>query len=135
MTDTLLAPHPLAELFPLIEGDNFEPSSATSRDTACVSRSCSIRARSSTAATARNAPIAAIRSTRSRAPNTAQNRGFQSLLVRLQSSLNRTTGELTLSDEDLDRIPRYAFKYQNGGWQNRLTSIFGRTLGPALGRR
>lgn len=60
--------------------------------------------------------------------------GFQSLLVDLQRQVNRVTGEITLSDEHEERIPRYAFDYRNGGWESRLISIFGRTLGPNLGR-
>jgi hypothetical protein len=67
-------------------------------------------------------------------PGTSQDGGFQSLLVRLQRNINRTTGELSLSDQDLERIARYAFDYGNGGWEARLVGAFGRTLGPRLGR-
>jgi hypothetical protein len=30
------------------------------------------------------------------------------------------TGLLTPTRRDLERIPRYAFDYGNGGWENRL---------------
>jgi hypothetical protein len=60
--------------------------------------------------------------------------GWQSLLVRLQTRIDQTTGDITLTARDLERIQRYAFKYGNGGWEDRLTGTFGRTLGPRLGR-
>ena len=68
-------------------------------------------------------------------PATKANGGFQGLLVTLQQKVNRLTRELTLDARDLDHIARYAFDYKRGGWQGRLTRIFGRTLGPNLGRR
>lgn len=68
-------------------------------------------------------------------PGTKGDGGFQSLLVNLQSRTNRATGELNLTSILIERIARYAFDYGNGGWENRLTSIFGRVLGPRLGRR
>jgi hypothetical protein len=67
-------------------------------------------------------------------PATASDGGFQALMVRLQSCIDVRTGELTLSATDLERIPRYAFDYNNGGWEDRLIRAFGRTLGPKLGR-
>ena len=67
-------------------------------------------------------------------PGTRQDGGFQSLLVRLQENTNRMTGELALSDRDLERIARYAFDYGNGGWESRLVGAFGSTLGRRLGR-
>ena len=67
-------------------------------------------------------------------PATSSDGGYQGFLVSLQRKLNRETGELRLTDEDLLKIPRYAYHYKQGGWQNRLKSIFGRTLGPDLGR-
>jgi predicted GNAT superfamily acetyltransferase len=69
------------------------------------------------------------------APETRKNGGFQSLLVGLQMKVNRSTGTLWLDAQDLERIPRYAFDYGRGGWENRLLRIFGRSLGPTLGRR
>ena len=67
-------------------------------------------------------------------PNTAGDGGFQRLLVKLQEQLNLETKELQLDDDDLRRIPQYAFDYRQGGWQDRLELIFCRTLGPRLGR-
>ena len=67
-------------------------------------------------------------------PNTAGDGGFQQLLVKLQEQLNLETKELQLDDDDLRRIPQYAFDYKQGGWQNRLELIFCRTLGSRLGR-
>jgi hypothetical protein len=60
--------------------------------------------------------------------------GFQSMLVRFQKDLRRGTSELKLADDDIERIGRYAFDMGNGGWQTRLVGIFGRSLGPRLGR-
>lgn len=67
-------------------------------------------------------------------PATASEGGYQNFLVQLGSRCNRATGELTLSNSDLERIPRYAFDYGNGGWEERLKNIFGRSLGSKLGR-
>lgn len=67
-------------------------------------------------------------------PDTEQDGGFQGFLVALQKKLNQETGEIDLNDKDLERIPKYAFDYNNGGWQDRLIAIFGRVLGPQLGR-
>jgi len=65
-------------------------------------------------------------------PKTKSDGGFQSLMVRLQRNIDRQSGKLPLSVTDLEQIPRYAFSYKNGGWQNRLLAIFSRTLGPKL---
>jgi hypothetical protein len=67
-------------------------------------------------------------------PGTGQDGGFQGFLVSIQNRINRTTSEVELTASDLERIPRYAFDYGNGGWENRLVDIFGRVLGPRLGR-
>lgn len=67
-------------------------------------------------------------------PATANDGGFQGLMVSLQRRINRTTNELRLTDDDLRRIPMYAFDYRNGGWEDRLKAAFSRTLGPKLGR-
>ena len=67
-------------------------------------------------------------------PGTRSRGGYQSLLVRLQTRLNRATGEILLPPTFLERIQRYAFDYGRGGWEDRLTAIFGRVLGPRLGR-
>lgn len=68
------------------------------------------------------------------AAHTASDGGFQSFLVSLQRKFERNSRRLTLTPKDLERIPRYAFDYGNGGWENRLIAIFGRHLGPNLGR-
>ena len=67
-------------------------------------------------------------------PATGDDGGFQGLLVRLQGRCDQATGELHLSMTDRERIPRYAFDYKNGGWEDQLLSIFRRSLGPKLGR-
>lgn len=60
--------------------------------------------------------------------------GWQSLLVKLQDQFDTTTMQITVDDIDLERIQRYAFDYGNGGWEGRLTAVFGRHLGAQLGR-
>lgn len=67
-------------------------------------------------------------------PSTQSDGGFQSLMVELQKKVDSATGAIDLNEQDLERIPRYAFDYRNGGWQGRLTTIFARTLGSQLGR-
>lgn len=67
-------------------------------------------------------------------PSTRADGGFQSCLVKLQGQCDRSSGKIELDAADLERIPRYAFDYENGGWQNRLMAIFGRVLGKTLGR-
>ncbi len=67
-------------------------------------------------------------------PATKDDGGWQRLLVTLQELTDEATGEITIPPRVLARIPRYAFNYGNGGWEDRLTSIFGRTLGADLGR-
>ena len=59
--------------------------------------------------------------------------GFQGLLRRLRRRLDRQSGTVCLTSGDLERIPRYAFNYGNGGWEGRLRGIFERHLGPTLG--
>jgi hypothetical protein len=68
-------------------------------------------------------------------PETRRDGGFQGMIVDFQFRVDRRNGRLTLTARDLERIPRYAFDYRRGGWQQRLQRIFGRTLGPNLGRR
>jgi len=65
-------------------------------------------------------------------PATKEDGGYQRLLIKLQEKLYRNS--LDLSDEDLERIPKYAFDYGNGGWENRLKGIFQNSLGENLGR-
>ena len=67
-------------------------------------------------------------------PSTASDGGFQKMLVDFQKRVRRGTSELKLTDDDIERIAKYAFDFKNGGWQNRLVGIFGRALGPNLGR-
>jgi len=67
-------------------------------------------------------------------PATAGDGGFQRFIVRLQQELRRASQELILPDADQEAIAHYAFDYKQGGWQNRLIRIFGRELGPRLGR-
>jgi len=67
-------------------------------------------------------------------PETKRDGGWQSLLVRLRHNVDEN-GNITLTDQDLERIARCAFDYGNGGWEARLTGVFGRTLGSTLGRR
>ncbi|MFM9978853.1 MAG: hypothetical protein ACKVOP_12525 [Sphingomonadaceae bacterium] len=66
-------------------------------------------------------------------PQTRSDGGFQSLLVSLHN-LVQPNGDLTLTPDHLERIPRYAFDYGNGGWENTLVGIFSRHLGAKLGR-
>ncbi len=65
-------------------------------------------------------------------PSARKDGGWQSLLVKLQDQFDETTMVITLDDRDLERIPRYAFNYGNGGWEGRLSGVFGRHLGPSL---
>jgi hypothetical protein len=60
--------------------------------------------------------------------------GYQTLLRGLRRKLDRHSGNLRLSHHDLERIPRYAFDYGNGGWEDRLRAVFARHLGSQLGR-
>ena len=60
--------------------------------------------------------------------------GSQGLIRKLQSQCDRSTGNIELDSDDLRRIPEYAFDAGQGGFQNRLIKIFGRLLGPRLGR-
>ena len=68
-------------------------------------------------------------------PSTRSDGGYQGMVVDFAFRVDRRTGRLLLTDRDLERIPRYAFDYRRGGWQTRLQRIFGRSLGPNLGRR
>ena len=67
-------------------------------------------------------------------PATKEDGGWQRLLVTLQELIDPATRILTILPITLERIQRYAFDYQNGGWEDRLKSIFSRTLGANLGR-
>jgi len=63
------------------------------------------------------------------APQTGRG-GFQGLMRGLQKNAAINHGSLILNPKLIERITRYAFQYNNGGWQNRLRAIFGRTLQP-----
>src|SRR6266511_633082 len=52
--------------------------------------------------------------------------GFQSFFRGLQNRVNKSTKELTLSPEDLERIYRHKVHPEKGGWQSRLKKLFGR---------
>ena len=67
-------------------------------------------------------------------PSTAGDGGFQRFIVGLQQKLRRGTSELILTDDDQEAIAHHAFDIGQGGFQTRLVKIFGRTLGPQLGR-
>lgn len=54
--------------------------------------------------------------------------GFQTLIRRLQTNLNRGTGEIKVSDTDVVRLRRYCTDYGQGGWQDRLARAFRRVL-------
>lgn len=68
-------------------------------------------------------------------PATKDDGGWQRLLITLQELTDPETGEIEIPGRILERIQRYAFDYGNGGWEDRLTKIFARTLGPRLGRQ
>lgn len=53
--------------------------------------------------------------------------GFQSLINKLRRKAGNS-GIVELNDAEVGRINRYAFRYDNGGWQRRLEAIFGEHL-------
>ena len=67
-------------------------------------------------------------------PHESPDDGWQDFLVRLQERAVRSTGLLHLDDRDLEEIPRYAFDDGAPERAKRLRAVFGRALGPALGR-
>lgn len=60
--------------------------------------------------------------------------GFQSLMRRLQSQFRAGTSELKITPDDIEQIQKYAFDYEQGGWEDDLLKIFARHLGATLGR-
>ena len=58
--------------------------------------------------------------------------GWQHFFVNLQELTDDATGKIELSPVTLEKIRRYAFDYNNGGWEKRLRDIFQRTLGERL---
>ena len=45
--------------------------------------------------------------------------GFQTLLRRLRTQIDRTAGVLEISADDLEKLIRYSFEYGQGGFQDR----------------
>ena len=68
-------------------------------------------------------------------PSTEYDGGYQKLVVGMQRRIDRKTGELVLTDNDLEKIQRFAFDYGNVGWETTLMGAFGRTLGQKLARK
>ena len=68
-------------------------------------------------------------------PSTEFDGGYQKLMVGMQRKIDRKTGELVLTDNDLEKIQRFAFDYGNVGWETTLMGAFGRTLGQKLARK
>jgi hypothetical protein len=60
--------------------------------------------------------------------------GFENFLRQLQGQFNPATSTIKLTADDLLEIPHVAFDYKDGGFEKRLRRIFGRVLGPKLGR-
>ena len=58
--------------------------------------------------------------------------GFQTLFRRLQDGVNPATRVIEVSDVDLGRIVRH-ISYRPGGFEDRLSDIFGRSLQEYLG--
>lgn len=58
--------------------------------------------------------------------------GFQDFLKTLRQRAAIRGGRLTLSDEELEKIHRYAFEYKDGGYEGRLRKMFERHLGADL---
>ena len=67
-------------------------------------------------------------------PDTKSDGGYQRLLVNFQERIDSSNSTLDLTTNDLEKIPRYAFDYGQGGWEDRLRKIFERHLGSDLGR-
>lgn len=65
-------------------------------------------------------------------PDSRGDGGFQSLMVTLQDITDPTTHQMYLPVHLIERIRRYAFDYNNGGWEDRIKGIFSRHLGPDI---
>lgn len=59
-------------------------------------------------------------------PATETRGGFQRFLIGLQSRVNRVTGDLQLSEPEMDIIVRYGRQPRRGGWQASIRKIFQR---------
>lgn len=51
--------------------------------------------------------------------------GFQGLIEKLQNNVDKNTGRIYVSQDDVVRIKDYHNKYGGGGFQGRLIQIFG----------
>ena len=50
--------------------------------------------------------------------------GFQNLMIKLQNNFNHENNELTINSQELlEKIIKYAYCYQQGGYQGRLKTI------------
>jgi hypothetical protein len=58
--------------------------------------------------------------------------GFQDFLKQIRQRAAIRGGKLELSQDDIDKIRRYAFEYKDGGYEGRLRRIFERHLGSDL---
>ncbi len=67
-------------------------------------------------------------------PDSRGDGGFQSLMVTLQDITDDSTRKMYLPGHLIERLRRYAFDYKNGGWEERIKTIFSRHLGPDLDR-
>lgn len=59
-------------------------------------------------------------------PSQKNKGGFQHFLVSIQNRISKSTRELELSEDDLDRILRFKSNPKKGGWQARFNKIFAR---------
>jgi hypothetical protein len=59
-------------------------------------------------------------------PATQNRGGFQRFLLGLQSRVNRVSGEIALSESDMNMILRHGRNPRRGGWQASIRKIFGR---------
>jgi hypothetical protein len=48
--------------------------------------------------------------------------------------VNHATKTIRLTPGDIDEVQHHTFDYEQGGFQARLVAIFGRVMGPSLGR-
>jgi len=55
--------------------------------------------------------------------------GFQDFLKQIRQRAAIRGGKLELSQDDIDKIRRYAFDYKDGGYEGRLRRICERHLG------
>lgn len=65
-------------------------------------------------------------------PATKDDGGYQRMMVTLQEITDENSLVMVLPIHLIPRLRKYAFNYGQGGWEDRLTGIFGRHLGPRL---